>query len=459
MADNNNCFFEVVPEDYSEVTVNDAPSEELATFIDKARDDGFGETAIERAVSLCKGKCNSYEEFCDFIDKGITAIDEEQLKERIRRENIRKSVAIELKKLEDKDVIDLINKSIYANYNTTAVTALELVDECSKTFNEESEELYGECKYAVYLCMKSDWVKRGLAACLDRWDTSMEVKRYITSYLKTVNVDPDNYNAGIRQLVDYLPEAIKNENSPTLYKSFRAVQIITSKAFTEPADFDTQVRESSTYYDVLLDCREKNMPLLAAEQLATSIASKKGNLVENAGLLVGKAVTVKYKFASSIDEAIRESLGDKADDYYAQREQKKQAKEQQQIERDLRKSNERAADIKAQVRVSEPKPRKPEQHVQQRQQRPKQSQKRVEHKDFNPYVPTWLMFTIGGVLISLLMLIWGKFMFVIMLLSTSCASYGWYCQSHGKTVSGKSPVLCIVGGYVCAVMLLMFKIM
>lgn len=455
MADNKtNCFFEVVPEDYSEVTVDDTPSSSLANFADKAREDGFGETVIERAISMCKGKCDSYEDFLDMIDKGLTSIDEEQTRERVRQENIRRSIALELEKLKDADVIDLINKSIYNNYNTTAVTALELVEECSKSFNEKSEELYKECKYAVYLCMKSEWVKHALAICLDRWDTSMDVKRYITAYLKTVNVEPDNYNAGMRQLVSYLPESIKNENSPMMYKAFRSVQLITAKTFKEPEDFDNQVRESETYYTVLCDCREKNIPLLAAEQLATGITAKKHNLVENAGALIGHAVNLKYSIATTFDEALREGLGDRADEFYANREERKQAREQRKIERDLQKSNERANEVKKHVKVNDV-PKRP----QQQEQKKKPPQKKVQHKDFNPYVPTWLMFTIGGVLISLLMLIWGKFLFVIMLLSTSFASYGWFCKEQGKQVNGKSPVLLILGGYACAILVLAFKIM
>ena len=48
-----NCFFEVVPETYSNDTVEETTSDVLVEYIDKARQDGFGETVIERAAQLC----------------------------------------------------------------------------------------------------------------------------------------------------------------------------------------------------------------------------------------------------------------------------------------------------------------------------------------------------------------------------------------------------------------------
>ena len=343
----------------------------------------------------------------------------------------------------------LINQLITRSYNTTAVTSLELVEECQKTFSGKREELYRECPYAVYLCMRSDWVKVALASCLDKWDASMEVKRYVTTYLKKMNISPENYNASIQRLVTYLPESIRNENSPIMYKAFRAVQITTNKDFQGPVDFDDKVLQDESYYTTVADCISRNMPLLAAEQFATAKAAKSLNLVESAGLLIGRAVSMKYTFCTSMEAAIRDNLGDKADDFYTRREERKQHREQKKMENELRRAEAQHEEISQRVKVKadEPKPVMSKKPV----------KKQVVHKDFNPYIPNWLMSVIGGLIISFLCLLLGKFTFVIMLISTSVASYGWFCKDKGIEISGHSPILFMCGGYACAVLCLVFR--
>lgn len=442
-----NAFFEVVPETTTTEHVEEIPSEVPSKLLEQARQDGFTDTVIDRAATMYTKDCKSYSQFLGVLSQAISSIEEDEERELMKQLNIRKSIELEIKHLENKNVFELIDRRILQVYNTSSVTSLELVDECQKTFSEAQEEMYKECRFAVYMCMKSDWVKNALMTIMDKWDASMDVKRYVTTYLKRINIPADNYNAGIRSLISYLPENIQNENSPMMYKAFRAVQISVSSGFNGTATFEDDVLNSDVYYNTLLDCRSKNIPLLAAEQLATSVTAKKEGLVPNAGLLLGKVVALKYQLANTFEEAMNEGLGERADEFYENREKKKEEREQKKLERAVKKDAERAQKISDSVKVSAPKKVNPT------------PQRKVQHKDFNPYIPTWLAFTLGGIVVSLVSLLFGKFCFVIMLVSTSVASYGWFCMDKKVTVGGKPPVLLVLGGYACAVLVLAFRFM
>lgn len=450
MSTKPTCFFEVVPDTYSKGASDDTPSEVLAEFEENARQDGFGDTVIERATLLCEGKCKSYDEYLTFLDKAIDSVQNDKEKEIARRKNVQRSIQIEIERLAEADIYALIDKKIYDLYNTRAVPALELIDECSKTFDTPKKEMYKECRYAVYLCTKSDWVKAALTVCLDRWESSMDAKKFVTNYLKRIKVDPANYNAGMRSLVSYLPENIKSENSPMLYKAFVSVQLAIAREFKGSSDFDSRVYKTQSYYSAIMDCTERNMPLLAVEQIATSMAAKKDNLVPNPQILLGHSTKLMCKSANSIQEAIAENMGSLYNDLLSARKAEKENHDQIRREKEVQKASARSAAIDKQVRVNQP-PRRP----QQAQPRKKE----VVHKDFNPYMPNWLMFTIGGLVVSLVTLLFGKSMFVLSMVFTSVASYGWFAKSKGMRVNGKSPLLLIVGGYGCFMLLLLFRIM
>ena len=452
MPSTNNPFFEVVSEDYSSDGSNDAPSGALAEFEERARQDGFGETVIERASKLSKGRCESYDAYLKLLDAGLDDIQNAKEQEILRRKNIQRSIDIEIEKIADSDVFALIDRKILDLYRTSSVTAIELVTECFKTFDANKQAMYKECRFAVYLCMKSDWVKNSLQICIDRWDSSMDIKRYVTAYLKRIKVEPENYNAGVRSLTSYLPQNLQSENSPIMYKAFRAVQLITARDWHDIPDFDQTVRERVSYYTGLCDCLDRNMPLLGAEQFATSVCAKQDELVPNANMLLGHSVSLFVPQCQNIVEAICYNLGDYAQEFYDDRAKKKEELEQKKMEDTIRKESKNASKVEPTVKVHD-KPQRP------MSTQSKVKQKQVVHQDFNPYMPPWLMFTIGGVVVSLITLLFGKAMFVLSLLFTSVASFGWYAKEHNMEVNGKPPLLLVAGGYGCFLLLLIFKIM
>lgn len=435
MAKEDNVFFEYVSE--QEKDSSPAPSQDVTEYCQKAINDGFAEDVVHQAARLA-GNCTSYDSFLELIDKVLDDMDVQDQRELQKQQNIRRSVERALVKLNGVDVLEKIDAATKETYNTTCVTAVELVEECSKTFTPQMMDTYKECKYAVLLCMKSKWVKQSLAVCIDKWDSSMVVKNYIAAYMRKHGATDENMNAQIRKLPGYLPDEIKNETHQLMYMAYKAVMFLTAKG-NMPAEYDDKIRDCPEYYIQLVNAYNDNVPLLAAFTLATYRAAKKLELKTP----YSYTVSIPYKNCSSFQEALNNALSNKPADFFQEREEEEAKEQVEKLDKEVRDREEQVVKPKIVTNTT------------QYRQKPKQ----VKKVDVAPHIPMWFAATFIHIVIVLLLLIFTKFFALLSALSLGAASVGWISLDRGFRPVNKSPFLYLVLGYIgfvgCLVLFIM----
>lgn len=429
MSQQSEVFFELVPENYTEETVDNS-SQVLDEFCERALGEGFTKDIVDKAREI-GSKCKSYEEFADVINEALNQMDDAERRAEQRKRDIQRSIQRSITQLKGQDVLNLIDRRIEQVYKTTSITSLELTEECAKTFTQEMSSIYGKVYYAVYLCFESAWVKQAFEVCIDRWDTSMDVKNYIAAYLKSKGATDDNINSNIRKLPEYLPETYKNETSPLQYMAYKSVQLITQKGTDNDID-NSPILQSPKYYKTLEHFYKKGVPLKAACTMATYAACRDLKIKAS----YGYTVMLQYANSVSFSEAYSKATAPLADLLVEPVEAEVTAKEEK-LERDIK--AQQVEKQKVHVTVNE-----------QKQPRPqvKTNKKQVKKVDIAPYIPKWFAATFIHIVICLVLFIFTKFFAILSGIALGAASVGWYSQENGVSVGGKSPYLYMVLGYV-----------
>jgi len=427
MSQNDGVFFEMVPESYAEEAVNNT-SHVIDNFCEQALQEGFPKDIVEQAKAKATN-CKSYEEFAEVINRVLNDLDTADQREAQRRADVQRSIQRTVQKLASQDIMALIDQKIQLTYKTTAVAALELTEECAKTFTQEAAALYGNVAYAVYICMESAWVKQAMNACFDKWETSMDTKNFIGAFLKTKGATEDNMNSSIRHLPEYLPDAYKNETSPTLYKAYLSMQLMTRKTTDDEID-KRRILGCLKYYKTLQQYYDKGTPFKAACAIATYAACKELGIKTSYGYTVSMPYTGWVLFNAALDAA----LGPLASEFHAPERKEEVSVTEERLEQEIK--TKEVEKPKIQVGSTPKQPVK------------KQPQKKKVAVDIAPYIPKWFAATFIHIVVCLILLIFTKFFAILSAVAFVFASIGWFNVENGTDVGGHSPYLYIAGGYV-----------
>lgn len=344
MSDTNP-MFQVVPENYSEAKEKSTSKLDAKTcyvYRERALADGYGETVVEAALDVATEAVESYADFEDVIDSVIRRMNDEKAKEEQKARRLKESVNIELDKLRRmQKPAEHLTKLIYKYYNTTAVTALEMLYE---TEHDErlNLEVYEEPVYSLIMQIKEQWIEDLINDCLAKWENNPVVDGYIEKYLNYLGTPEEQYEQAKMDLISFLPENIQNESSPVVYKQFKAVQLILQENSGENYDASEEVlrdEANMTEYMARFEgLTEEGVPFEAARAEATEATynyyteddcdeSKDfSDFVKTAGQFVGKAVNLKCTIAKTFEDAMYEGMGEYADTYRENREKIKERK-------------------------------------------------------------------------------------------------------------------------------------
>ena len=512
-------MFEVVAEDYEpSAEINDnKPSSKSDVNIDelraKAKSDSYPDTLIEKAIEQLDESVYNYSSFEKLMDKILNEMEDSKLEEEARKTRIKKAVKLELDSVKgiSEPATHLYNL-IWTHYKTSAVRANTLLHYAEGS-PELDLDLYEKPIYQLILQIKQDWVANLIQDILVAYETKPEVTAYIENYLEQLGVQPEDYDKNKAALINYLPEHIKEEKSPDVYKQLRAVMLIRQSK-------DVKQNENN-YEDAILqhtehllnytasyqNYMEEGVPEDAAEALATDDTiglmsdKEKSNIFKDIGNLAGKVVHLRYKVATDFDSAFKESLGPYADTYYSNLEAVK-AKRELLKERRRLVNEQRAQQFNEQIdeftnRLKERHDeRREEQRLERAERREEARAERAERsannynkqnsnynsynqynssgynnryndprynnyrrssgRDFSPYIPTWLIATGAHILIGfILLLVLGKQAALWTGIGLAVASVGFVKQKHNEPKA----VTTILLGYGLAIVGFLLSIM
>lgn len=487
MENNDNGMFSVTPEEYTESdekSSQETPTVNIEEFRNKAISDGYGETAIEEALKLADGSTKTYEDFEKLISKAVSNAKAEETEKAMKKVRLKESIELEVARLRKINDIAVYADSIIANeYNTSAVIAMNIAHRAS---DEDLQlDLYETPMYSIILQIKKDWVAAIVSDILADWETQDYPRQFVESYLAGLGVPEDKWEENKRDLLKILPDNIRNESSPDIYKQFRAVHIILQRKDpeeeTDLADkIFSQAMQSVEYNATLEKAMEDGIPALAASAMATEAAiesmpeesRKKISVVGiagSAGAFCGKVINLRYKTAKTFDDMLRENVGEYQDVWDANREavrqrkaelkqRKAELKQEEKIakmeakaaEKVIREQERQAANTyRAQEQFRERQSRQqPYQQYNQNNRRQQQyRQNNNVNTDFNPNIPLPLVIAAVNMVIGLLTwAIFGKSTAIFCAIGLVIAFVGFLKREHQE----QGAILTIIGGYALA---------
>lgn len=341
-------FFKVVQEVPSEdkevedAVENASDAVLLTRFKERALKEDFPEDLVNRAADKATADTDTYAKFEQLLDSVLDEDTEKEEQDRARDLRLHRAIRSDLQRLRnDPDPVNTLRVAIYNNYNTDAVSPAELCEEL-KDSPELRLNVYEKPIFSIILQIKKPFVEEGINRCLAKWENNEVVDGVINSYLDCLGVPDEEREANRKDLIDVLPDNIKNQTAPDRWKEFKAVEYITHKNLGDEADATEEVFDDPEafveYGAAFENYVEDGVPYDAAARQATEDyyhskpEEEQMNIFGKLGSFYGKAVKLKYDAADSFDSVVRDSLGDRADDYYAAKE-----------ERDARKAEKRAA--------------------------------------------------------------------------------------------------------------------
>lgn len=423
MSDENKFFTEVGEEvkDFSELAKE---------FERQAYDDGYPESIIKLALEKMSEEVKTYDDFENLVESAMKSIEDERAKQSARRERIKRAVSSELDSLHRiKDPALELYRRIKSKYNTSAVKAMTMIHYAEKT-DKLDLEMYEKPIYQLILQYDRDWVKDIVDSIHNAYVNNPEIDAYIVSYIKKVAPD-SNVEEYKKHLLDVLPENIKAESSPDVYKQLQSIFLATQTKAGDTnntvvkailGDDEAMVSFGAAYEKYL----EKGIPEQAAEAMATEDTLEsmpeeaRDSLFKKVGSLAGKVVSFKYQAATDFQSAFKEQLGPYADTYFAKREEINARKEERRIEREERKAAEREAELRdeepnpSEQRSTVEQPKSPKTERRQRSTadnsknnydpRYNNVRRNEQGRDFSPELPSWL--TAGVVHLFLVVILW-----------------------------------------------------
>ena len=489
----SNGFFEIVGNEEEVVTNAEVIDEMMVNmFRDNAIRDGYGETIIEAAIDLIDSNTKTYDDFEKLIDIAIENERDSKHAQQAKEQRRQASIHMEVERLRSiKEPAKYLEQQIYTVYNTTAVQAMELV--CEAEHNENLQlDIYEAPIYSLIIQLKKPWVEDLVNHCLAKWDGNPVIDGYIQQYLDSIDTPPEQREDIKKELISYLPIAIRNECSPDTYKVFRSIQIIMQDKHRDKCDARDEilgdeedlVRFTANFENYV----DEDVPYEAANAAATedyynpTFEERASSIANGLGSFVGKTVSFKYSMAKSFDDAMCESMGEYADVYKANRQRIRKQKEELKARKAELKHEQEMAEL--QEKIQEQEEKKAEREERQRIRAQQQSQQMHydnrynnyrgntnyrgnagyrgynqgyrQSRDFAPQIPLPVMVGAGNLFVWLIIaLLFGSTARLVSGVGLVVALFGFIRKQIGEP----NAVTMIVGGYAVAVLGVLFGIM
>ena len=373
------------------------------------------------------------------------------------------SIQLELNRLRKIDNIATYADSlITSTYNTTAVIALNIIQRA--TDDQLQLDIYEFHMYSVILQINKPWVSDIVTSILADWETQEYPKKFVESYLTGLGVPEDKWEDNKRDLLKILPDNIRKEKSPDIYKQFKAVYMILQRNNPdEEVDLSekifSQTEQCIEYQANLEKAMEDGVPALAASAMATEAAiesmddeTKKKisavGIAGAAGAFCGKVISFRYKTAKSFDDMLRENAGEYGDIWADNREAVRKRKEELKQKKAELKHEEKIAKIEAKsneriAKQANTTIHRPVNNYNNTNRRNSRYNQQVS-QDFSPKIP--LPIIVGGIHLLLALLLWlllGKSKAIFSIIGLVVAFIGFLKKEHNE----KGYVLTIIAGY------------
>lgn len=372
-------FFEVTNESGVTVTAtkNDVPEERKNDYRERALSNGYPEELVERAIEQMTDTVTIYSQFESLMEKIVDADIEKEREQKAGNARLMKAIRNDLQKLwNDKNIVSTCATALYNTYNTTAVSPAELCEELRDS-SELKLDIYRESIYSITHQVKRPFVADAVNACLAKWENSPVITGLINNYLDSIGVPEEEREANKKSLLKVLPDNIRSQTAPDVWKQYQAVCIITGRNLGAEADasadiFETQ--DSATDFAARMESYiDDGVPYDAAQRQAVEdyyqdiSEEERLSIFGHAGKFVGKAIKFKYDAADSFNSLIEQSLGDKAPMYFEHREEIQARKQElKRIKQENKVAIQQAKLEKKLEQIKEPKPeiqREPKQHT------------------------------------------------------------------------------------------------
>lgn len=372
-------FFEVTDE--SGITAsnvkNEVPEERKNDYRERALNNGYPEELVERAIEQMTDSITIYSQFEHLMEKIVDADIEKEKEQKAGNARLMKAIRNDLQKLwNDRNIVSTCATALYNTYNTTAVSPAELCEELRGS-EDLKLDVYREPIYSITHQVKRPFVANAVNACLAKWENSPVITGIINNYLDSTGVPESEREANKKSLLGFLPDNIRNQTAPDVWKQYQAVCIITGRNLGADADasddiFSTQ--ESATDFAARMESYiDDGVPYDAAQRQAVEDhyqdmpEEERISIFGQAGKFVGKAIKFKYDAADSFNSLVERSLGDKAPMYFEHREEIQARKqEMKRIKQENKVAIQQAKLERKLEQIKEPKeemPREPKQHA------------------------------------------------------------------------------------------------
>lgn len=340
--------FEVTALDYSpekekEKAENDEFKARLLSYRQKALANGIPEdvlNAVEKKATPETVKSAS--DYISLVDKVSTQESEDEDlsdEDLVFKQYKDKQEMARLSKMTNLGVE--LNKRILNTYNTTAVRAEDLMKAVDKDKSLEKHlrlDIYKSPIYSLLINIEADWVAKIVKDVLKSWENNPTIRGVVEDYIASLHggtldgLDLDKEMLALRQA---LPDSIRNEDSPDLYKSYKAVciicQINADDIFLDDKFEDKLLSnaeagvEFSSNATVSMDAGEPftaSMHSAAMDTADTVLEGKDDSIKAKAVALYISAMQMKAGKNGRFEEFIKDSVSDEVyEEYLAVKEQ------------------------------------------------------------------------------------------------------------------------------------------
>ena len=362
VSDNN--AFAITPLDYNpEEEAKQAEEKQFTENLERWKQQviskGVPESIAEEAVnSATMETCKSYSDFTKLIDKASSSDPEPEddaIDEAILIKSVEKEIKTKLSGI--KDIRGHLADLILRQYNTTAAGVEDLLYQAENDPDYADDlklNIYKEPIYSLILQYDQPWVEYLVEEVKASWEDNDAVNNIVDNYIDSLGgpKTEGDYASEYESLVQHLPNTIRNENSPYMYKVFRAVLILTRDK-TDPymeeefadkllenavamddyvVELDTNMDEGLPYEVAAIDASE-----VAAENLSDE-DKKHFNIISGASSGIGTAagwfLNIRDNSAKAFGESLRSTIGDEQyEAYMAEREKRREQNEEKHIAR------------------------------------------------------------------------------------------------------------------------------
>lgn len=310
----------------------------VESFRKRALKEGLPEDLIASAVAKADTSTTNYSKFEELIDEVLNENQAKEDEQRARDVRLKRALQPTLQKLwADKNPVGTLRNAIWKQYHTTAVSVPEL---CEKLKDDPNLKLtvYEKPIYSIIHQIDKPFVEQAVKECLANWSNNPVVNGIIENYLESTGVNPDGMEAGRAKLISILPDNIKNQNAPDVWKQYKAVTLILDRNSGGDADLTAELfadENAVVEFGARVESyMEDGAPFDAAQRQASEDfyhslpKEKQESLFGKVGKFYGKALKFKYDRAADMDNLLRESLGEYADQYFDRRDAMRERKEE-----------------------------------------------------------------------------------------------------------------------------------